>query len=212
MLTPIIKDYLAVRGHEVCIQAIQVFGGAGYTKDYLTEQYARDCKIASIYEGTSGIQAMDLLARKIGAKKGTVFMHLLGEINKTVAEAKAVDGLAHLAEKLEQTAGRLAEIAMGLGTRAASAEFKTAFAHSLPFLYAMGDTIMGWMLLWRAVVASRHLANGCKKKDVAFYNGQVKTAEFFIRTELPVTLGKMAAIEDGCPAAIEMADEGFGGL
>ena len=164
MLTPIIKDYLAVRGHDVCIQAIQVFGGAGYTKDYLTEQYARDCKIASIYEGTSGIQAMDLLARKIGAKKGAVFMHLLGEINKTVAEAKAVDGLAPLAEKLEQTAGRLAEIAMGIGKRAASAEFKTAFAHSLPFLYAMGDTIMGWMLLWRATVASRQLSNGCKEK------------------------------------------------
>ncbi len=90
MLTPIVKDYMAVKGHEVCIQAIQVFGGAGYTRDYLVEQYARDCKITSIYEGTSGIQAMDLLARKIGMKKGLVFMNFLGEIQKTAARAKDI--------------------------------------------------------------------------------------------------------------------------
>src|SRR5210317_984845 len=96
MLTPIVKDYLAVKGHEVCIQAIQVFGGAGYTRDYLVEQYARDCKIASIYEGTSGIQAMDLLARKIGMKKGAVFMNFLGEIQATASQAKAIDGLNDL--------------------------------------------------------------------------------------------------------------------
>ncbi|UCD80324.1 MAG: acyl-CoA dehydrogenase, partial [Desulfobacterales bacterium] len=90
MLTPIVKDYMAVKGHEVCIQAIQVFGGAGYTRDYLVEQYARDCKITSIYEGTSGIQAMDLLARKIGMKKGAVFMNFLGEIQKTAVRAKGI--------------------------------------------------------------------------------------------------------------------------
>ncbi len=78
MLTPIVKDYMAVKSHEVCIQAIQVFGGAGYTRDYLVEQYARDCKITSIYEGTSGIQAMDLLARKIGMKKGAGFYEFSG--------------------------------------------------------------------------------------------------------------------------------------
>ena len=76
MLTPSIKDYLAVKGHEVCVQAIQVYGGAGYCQDFLVEQYARDCRIASIYEGTSGIQAQDLLGRKIGAMKGAAFGHL----------------------------------------------------------------------------------------------------------------------------------------
>ena len=72
-------------GHEVCIQAIQVYGGAGYCQDYLVEQYARDCKITSIYEGTSGIQAMDMLARKLGQKEGRVFMSLLQEMHKTIA-------------------------------------------------------------------------------------------------------------------------------
>jgi alkylation response protein AidB-like acyl-CoA dehydrogenase len=212
MLTPIVKDYMAVKGHEVCIQAIQVFGGAGYTRDYLVEQYARDCKITSIYEGTSGIQAMDLLARKIGMKKGAVFMNLLGEIQTTVAKAKETDGLTEISEKVGNVANRLGETALHIGQMAMSADFKTAFAHALPFLYAMGDTIMGWMLLWRAVVASEKLAAKPKKKDIAFYEGQIKTADFFIRTELPLTFGKMDSIQGGCAAAIEISDEGFGGL
>jgi alkylation response protein AidB-like acyl-CoA dehydrogenase len=212
MLTPIVKDYMAVKGHEVCIQAIQVFGGAGYTRDYLVEQYARDCKITSIYEGTSGIQAMDLLARKIGTKKGLVFMNFLGEIQQTAARAKAIDGLNDLGLKVENTANRLGEVAMHIGQMAMSENFKVGFAHALPFLYATGDTIMAWMLLWRAVVASEKLTDKPKKKDIAFYEGQIKTAEFFIQTELPMTSGKMDAIQGGCAAAIEISDEGFGGI
>jgi alkylation response protein AidB-like acyl-CoA dehydrogenase len=212
MLSPIIKDYLAVHGHEVCIQAIQVLGGAGYTQDYLAEQYARDCKITSIYEGTSGIQAMDLLARKIGMKKGAAFMHFLGEIQKTVSRAKKIEGLETLADKVEQTSKRLGEIAMHIGTMAMSENFKTAFAHSHPFLNAMGDTIMAWMLLWRAVVAAPKIKDEKKKKERAFYHGQVKTAEFYISTLLPLTMARMDTIESACPAAVEISNEGFGGL
>jgi alkylation response protein AidB-like acyl-CoA dehydrogenase len=212
MLTPIIKDYLAVKSHEVCIQAIQVFGGAGYTKDYLVEQYARDCKITSIFEGTSGIQAMDLLARKIGMKKGTVFMNFLGEIRKTVAQAKEVDGLNELSGEVEQAANRLGETALHIGQIALSTEFRVAFAHALPFLYAMGDTIMTWMLLWRALVAAKKISAGPQKKEVVFYNGQIKTAEFYIHTELPVTMGKMNAIKSASAAAIQIDDDSFGGL
>ena len=115
-----------------------------------------------------------------------------------------------LGVKVENTTNRLGEIALHIGKMAMSPEFKTAFAHALPFLYAMGDTIMAWMLLWRAVVAARKL-DGAKKKDAAFYEGQIKTADFFINTELPVTMGKMNAIETSTAAAIEIADEGFGG-
>ena len=160
---------MAVKGHEVCIQAIQVFGGAGYTRDYLVEQYARDCKITSIYEGTSGIQAMDLLARKIGMKKGLVFMNFLGEIQKTAARAKDDStNLKDLAVNVENTANRLGEIAMHIGKMAMSENFKVAFAHALPFLYAMGDTIMAWMLLWRAVVASEKLSRQAQEKGCRF--------------------------------------------
>ena len=211
LVTPILKDYLAVMGYEVCNQAIQVFGGAGYTKDYLVEQYARDCRIASIYEGTSGIQAMDLLGRKLGSQKGAVFTRMIGEIKETVGRAKSFDALVPLANGVDEACDRLADVAGTLGAMARSEKFKTAFSHSLPFLYAMGDVIMAWMLLWRAATASEKLAGKVKKKDRAFYDGEIRTAEFFIRTELIVTMGKLAAIEGGCSAAIDIGDEGFGG-
>ncbi|MFZ5571066.1 MAG: acyl-CoA dehydrogenase [Thermodesulfobacteriota bacterium] len=212
LMTPLIKDYLSVHGHEVCVQAIQVFGGAGYCRDYPVEQYARDCKITSIFEGTSGVQAMDLLGRKLGMKKGQVFVSFLGEIQKITTLAKQQPELEPLAGKVEAAVNRLGETAMKLGKTAMSLEFKTAFAHSWPFLDAMGDVIMAWMLLWRAVTASRQLQNGTKKKDEIFYKGQIKTAEFFISTVLPVTMGKMEAINGKCGAAIDIDDEGFGGV
>jgi alkylation response protein AidB-like acyl-CoA dehydrogenase len=212
MLTPVVKEYMAKRGHEVCIQAIQIFGGAGYSKDYLVEQYARDCKITSIYEGTSGIQALDMLGRKIGMKKGTVFMNFLGEIQKTISRAKEIEQTKSLAVKMEAAMNRLGEVALHLGKKAMSAEFKVAFAHSLPFLHVIGDVIMAWMLLWRAAVAAMKLSQKPKKKDLAFYEGQIRTAEFFICTELEATMGKMNAITGDCAAAIHILDEGFGGI
>jgi hypothetical protein len=212
MLTPVVKDYMAIKGHEVCIQAIQIFGGAGYTKDYLVEQYARDCKITSIFEGTSGIQALDMLGRKLGTKKGTVFMNFLGEIQKTISQAKEIEQTRSLAVQMEAATNRLGEVALHLGKKAMSAEFKVAFAHSLPFLHVIGDVIMAWMLLWRATVAATKLSQKSKKKELAFYEGQIRTAEFFLNTELEATMGKMNAITGDCAAAIHISDEGFGGI
>jgi len=76
----------------------------------------------------------------------------------------------------------------------------------------MGDVTMGWMLLWRAVVASEKLQNGAKKKDVGFYEGQIQTAAFFMNTVLPVTHGKMVSIKDFDGSAVEIADAAFGGM
>ncbi|MFO7560432.1 MAG: acyl-CoA dehydrogenase [Desulfobacterales bacterium] len=211
LMTPLIKEYLSVKGHDVCIQAMQVYGGAGYTQDYPVEQYARDCKIASIYEGTSGIQAMDLLGRKMSMQKGKVFMTFMGEIQKVIAQAKEMEELKGLAGKLEKVVNRLGEVAMHLGKTAMEGKIKEAFAHALPLLHAMGDVIMGWMLLWRAVVAAPKVETA-KKKDQAFYQGQVKTAEFFISTVIYETLGKLDAIQETSAAALDIPDEGFGGL
>jgi hypothetical protein len=212
LLTPSIKDYLAVRGHEVCIQAIQVFGGAGYTKDYLVEQYARDCKITSIFEGTSGIQAMDMLARKIGRKNGTVFKAFLNEISQTIGRAREIEVLKPLADDVEKAVQSLEETAATILQKSRSREMKAAYAHSLPFLNVMGDVIMAWMLLWRAATASIKLLNGANKKDEIFYKGQVKTAQFYIKTILPEVMGKMNAVKTGDGAAVEISNDEFGGL
>jgi hypothetical protein len=91
-----------------------------------------------------------------------------------------------------------------------SAKFKVAFAHSFPFLMVMGDVILAWFLLWRAVIAVKALESGAKKKDAVFYEGQIKNAQYFIQTIIPVTLGKMEAITSNCDATIAIDDESFG--
>ncbi len=211
LLTPLIKEYLAVKGHDVCVQAMQVYGGAGYTQDYPVEQYTRDCKIASIYEGTSGIQALDLMGRKLPMKKGQVFMDFIGEIQATIAKAREMDEVRELAERLGKTVGFMGDAAMHLGAMAMEGKIKPALAHSLPFLHAMGDVIMAWMLVWRAAVATRRMEKA-SNKDKAFYAGQVKTAEFYIKTVLHETAGRFKSIKETCDAAITIPDEGFGGL
>jgi alkylation response protein AidB-like acyl-CoA dehydrogenase len=225
LLTPLIKAYGAGRGFEVCIEAMQVHGGCGYTMDYPVEQLARDCKIASIFEGTDGIQAMDLLGRKLGMKNGAVFMDFLGEIKSIVEQAKAMDALSPLATALEAAVDQLGETAMSIGKQAMSPEFKTAFASAHPFMMAMGDVIMAWMLLWRSVVAAPKLEKivgdtaGEKKqailekdKNAAFYDGQIQTARYFMISVLPVALGRLAAVRAADDATLQISERGFGGL
>ena len=118
------------------------------------EQLLRDVRIASIYEGTNGIQAMDLLGRKLGMKKGTVFMSLIQEMQKTAAAAREIQGLDELSQAFDKAVNRLGETAMAIGSKAMSPAFKTAFAHAVPFQEACGDVVMAWMLLWRASVAA----------------------------------------------------------
>jgi hypothetical protein len=223
LLTPVIKAYCTDKAVEICSESIQIFGGYGYTQDYPVEQIFRDARIAPIYEGTNGIQAIDLLARKLGMKKGMVFMNLINEINATIARAREMTPLVPLADSLEKTVNTLSETAMYLGQTAMSAEFKTAFAHATPFLAVVGDVIAGWMLLWRATAASPALEKivGSKQgkdretlilknKDAAFYQGQLKTAEFFIQSILPITQGRMASVKAGNSAVVDIPEPSFG--
>jgi alkylation response protein AidB-like acyl-CoA dehydrogenase len=210
VLIPIAKGYVSDRSQEVCNLGLQIYGGYGYIREYPQEQLVRDCRITQIYEGTNGIQAMDLLGRKLGLNQGKPVMDLLGEINKIISRAKVMEALKPLAETLEKTVQRFAQVAMHMGATAMSPQVQTAFAFANGFLEAAGDVVMGWMLLWRSVVAAGQLANGAKKKDESFYQGQIKSAQFFIQTLLPVTMGKMDAIMGNCAAAVEIDDKSFG--
>ncbi|ACL05070.1 Acyl-CoA dehydrogenase domain protein [Desulfatibacillum aliphaticivorans] len=211
LLTPIIKTYNAKYGFEVCVQAIQTYGGYGYIREYPVEQLLRDAKITSLYEGTDGVQAMDLLARKIGMEQGAVFQSFIKEINNVIDRARKSDALASMADAVDQCLKDLSNLAIAMGTTAMSPDFKIAFAHSVPFLDVFGDMVMAWMLLWRACVAAEKLGEMAKKKDLAFYEGQIKTAQFFCETVLPVTEGRMKSIKNFSPAPLEMDEAAFGG-
>jgi hypothetical protein len=210
LLTPIAKGYVTDRAYEVCNHGLQVYGGYGYIRDYPMEQLVRDCRITMIYEGTNGIQAMDLLGRKLGLNGGKALTDLLQEMTRIVDAAKAVDNLKKMADKVEKTMARLGETAMRLGEAAMSVDVGKAFAWAYPFMEVFGDTTMAWMLLWRALIADEKLKRGGKGSDADFYRGQIMTAEFFIYSVLPATLGKMDAIREMNGAAVEMPESGFG--
>jgi hypothetical protein len=168
---------------------------------------------------------MDLLGRKLGIKKGTVFKNLLQEIYERVARAESIDALSDLASKTKAAANRLQETAMHIGKTAASLDCKVAYAFATPFLEVMGDVIMAWMHLWRAQAAYPKLEKLFgkaddkekrkniirKNKEAAFYDGQIKTASYYINAMLPATLGKMDAIQNEDRAVIEIDEKSFGG-
>ena len=210
VLTPVAKGYVTDRAFEVCSHGMQVYGGYGYITEYPQEQLLRDCRITLIYEGTNGIQAMDLLGRKLGMSKGKAVMDLMGEIQKTIAVARGIEGLADAAEAVDKVLNKLGEVAMHMGSMAMSPDVLKAFAHAYPFMEVTGDVVMAWMLLWRAVISSGKLEKA-KKKDKPFYEGQLKSCEFFMENILPVTFGKMKAILGTNGAALDISEDAFGG-
>ena len=210
-LIPIAKAYTTDRSFEVCSLGVQVYGGYGYIKEFPVEQLLRDCRITQIYEGTNGIQAMDLFARKLGQNGGRPIIDLGEEIRRTLAAAAEVEATAPMADKMEQALVRLEEVARFMGMTAMYGNLLTAAAHATPFLEVCGDVIVGWMLLWRGRVAAQSLGNGGKEKDAAFYEGQLKSAEYFTNVMLPVTFGKMDAILAGSSAAVDIPEDAFGG-
>ncbi|TWI76926.1 hypothetical protein LZ24_00548 [Desulfobotulus alkaliphilus] len=207
VLTPIGKGYVTDRSFDVVSQGMQVYGGYGFIEEYPLAQLLRDVRITLIYEGTNGIQAMDLLGRKLGMKKGKIFMSLMQKIGTSIAAAKAVPELAPMAAQAEASLNKLGEVAMHMGKTAMSEKVMTAFSFAHPFLDVVGDLTAAWMLLWRATIAQSSL--GKKKKEDAFYNGVIKSAEFFIYNQLPVADGKMNAILRGADAAMSIDESSF---
>jgi alkylation response protein AidB-like acyl-CoA dehydrogenase len=212
LLIPVAKGYVTDKAFEVCSLGVQVYGGYGYIKEYPMEQLLRDCRITPIYEGTNGIQAMDLLGRKLGLNKGKPIMDLLGEVQQTIAAAKSISSLQDVSAKVEASVNKLGEAALHIGQKAMSPDTRmVAFSHSYSFMEVFGDVVFAWLLLWRASIAAQKLDNGARKKDVAFYEGQIKSVEFFVNSILPVSLGKMNVILTADSAAVDISEDAFGG-
>jgi len=208
ILTPIVKGYGTDRSFEVCSHGVQIYGGYGYTKEYPAEQYLRDCRITMIYEGTNGIQAMDLLGRKMTMKKGKLVNDLFGEMQKTIDEAGKIDSLKALTDKVAEAMNKLGQTGRRLG-KVAMENVEQAFLYAHPLMDVCGDVVLAWMLLWRASAAARALEK--KPKDAAFYEGQIKSLAYFVNMFLPATMGKMDAILATDTSAIDILEASFGG-
>ena len=211
-LIPIAKGYGTDKAFEICAHGVQIYGGYGYTKEYLQEQLLRDSKITQIYEGTNGIQAMDLLGRKLSLNKGEAVKGLIGKINEIIETAKGQNVLNDLAVEAEKTILKLEQTIEHVGPMVRSDKMLTAFSHAYSFMEVTGDIVMAWMLLWRATIAVEKLENGTKRKDTDFYTGQIRSAQFFIHSVLPVSRGKMDVILESDDAAILISENSFGGI
>lgn len=223
VLTPIVKGYITDRAFEVCSTGVGIYGGYGYIREYPVEQLLRDSRIFMIYEGTNGIQAMDLLGRKLTMEDGRAFTSLLNRIAACVQEAKTCAELGPLAEKVSTAVNRLQELAAEMRQRCRSEKMLNAYAFAHPLLDITGEVVFSWMHLWRATVAVPELhkkTDSLEKKrlaelagtnrEVAFYAGVLQTAKFFINTRLPMIHGRIDAILEGDTSVEDMSEASFG--
>ena len=197
LLLPLVKGVGSERAYELLTESLQTFGGSGFLQDYPIEQYIRDAKIDSLYEGTTAIQALDLFFRKIVRDRGDALAHVAAQISQTIGTCDA--GLKTQADQLRTALEHVqAMTATMTGYLMAAAEqpteiYKVGLA-SVRFLLAVGDLLIGWRLLVQANVAQAALAE--PKGDEAFYRGKIATATFFAANMLPNLAALRGIIEN----------------
>ncbi|MCY1440281.1 3-methylmercaptopropionyl-CoA dehydrogenase [compost metagenome] len=198
LLTPIAKAFFTDNGLESCVHGQQVFGGHGYIREWGQEQLVRDVRIAQIYEGTNGIQAQDLLGRKVVADGGAALRQFCSEARHFAQKHEATYGsdLLVALERLEATSGWLLE--------RAKANPNEIGAASVEYLHLFGYVAYAYMWARMAVAAEAR-----RSEDEVFYSGKLATAEFFFRRLLPRTLGLEASIRAGSESLFELSAEQF---
>jgi len=180
LLTPISKSYGSDMGFKVTELAVQVYGGYGYCNDYPVEQLLRDVKITSIYEGTNGIQALDLVFRKLLGSKGMTWKALMGDILDLIEKTSGTD-LADLGLKLKSAADTCTEVITHFGNQAGQKQFRSIQFHATQMLNAMGHLCGAFFLLKGAAIAQEKMISD---KD-SFYGEKIDTTKFFFAYILP---------------------------
>jgi alkylation response protein AidB-like acyl-CoA dehydrogenase len=214
LLLPIVKGYGSEKSYEQLAQSLQTFGGSGYLQEYPIEQYIRDAKIDTLYEGTTAIQGLDFFFRKIVKDGGQALTAVSEQIQKFLGAAEGGDALATERELLAKAAGDLEAIVGKMLADLSSVEqdvrnmYKVGL-NSTRLLMVSGDVVIGWLLLRQATVALAKLEAGASEKDVAFYQGKVAAARFFARNILP-TITPQRLIAEGVDNEImDLAEEAF---
>ncbi len=206
VLTPVIKGYLTDRGFEVAVLAQQIFGGHGYIREWGMEQFVRDARIAQIYEGTNGVQAMDLVGRKLAKDGGRGVRALFDLIGADIVAAKAAGDPAQIADPLGAALGELQRSTMWLAQNG-PVDPDNAGAGAYPYLQLMGLVALGWMWLKMATASARLL--GEAGEDPKFHQAKLTTARFFAVRELVVAGALRRKIEAGAASVMELDVEAF---
>ncbi len=226
LLTPVCKAFSTDKSIEICSFAIDIYGGYGYCSEYPAEQYLRDAKITTIYEGTNGIQALDLVGRKLAQSRGQNLKNVFAEIGKTAASAGADPELQLLGGSLGKAAQAVGGVTLQFKDWADGSGLILAILNARPFLEVFGDVLVGWQLVQGAQVAlaavnkiyaeagaqtqAERRAFARNNSEAAFYEGKVASARYFASTILPTVKGRCLGIQAGDRTPVEMLDASFG--
>lgn len=206
LMTPVIKGYGTDKGYDIATNMQQVFGGHGYIAEWGMEQFVRDSRIAMIYEGANGIQAMDLCGRKLAANGGRAIQAFFKLIDGEVAEAKGDPALTLIAERLEKALGEQ-KAATGWFMQNALSNPNNLGAGAHHYMHIMGIVAVGLMWLRMAKVANAKLAAGAG--DKAFYEAKLVTARYFAERFTPDAGALRRKLEAGSEAMMALTPEQF---
>jgi alkylation response protein AidB-like acyl-CoA dehydrogenase len=206
LLTPVIKGFGTDAGYAIATDAQQVFGGHGYVKETGVEQYVRDARIAMIYEGTNGVQAMDLVGRKLAQNGGRAVQAFFALVQEECAAAKEDEALADLAGKVEKALGQLQAATMWFLANGMQNPNQVG-AGAYPYMHLMGLLALGLMWLRMAKAAREALAGG--GEDRAFLEAKLVTARYFADRMLPRAGALRREIEGGSEAMMALTPEQF---
>jgi len=202
-LTPVVKGALTELAQESASLALQSFGGHGYISENGVEQYVRDLRITTIYEGTTGIQGLDLLGRKILQEQGVGMIQFLGQLNDVAAELKRNESLKPFGERLEATGAEWGELALNLGG-AAQRDLEEVGAAAVDFLHYSGYAALAFC--WGRIALAAERALGEPDADADYLEGKLATARFFFERLLPRTAVHKAAIESGAGNLMDVSE------
>ena len=206
ILTPITKAWISDLGVELSSIAIQVYGGMGYVEETGVAQYLRDSRIAPIYEGTNGIQALDLMFRKLPLDNGQAMQRLLADVNKVIDEMnEGGEVLSGLAQKLKVEVDKLSEVTLWLGSKMLEGELVDASAGATPYLKMFGQVLGGYYMGKAAILATKKL----EETGDEYYNEKITLSKFYIEQLLPLASGYASSVTAGKDDLFNINAESF---
>jgi len=214
LLLPMVKGVGSERAYQCLTESLQTLGGSGFLQDYPIEQYIRDAKIDSLYEGTTAIQAQDFFFRKIARDQGRALAHVVSQItdflDSDTARPELADGRTLLSTALAELQGMVTAMTGYLmGAQENARELYRLGLESVPFLLAVGDVLIGWLLLHQAEIALAALVGDLSDRDRSFYTGKVAVAKFFAKNVLPRLTAERRIIEAVDLAVMDLPENAF---
>jgi butyryl-CoA dehydrogenase len=194
LLTPVAKTYPSEMGRIAINNGLQILGGYGYCMDFPLQQYLRDIRIMAIYEGTTGIQSLDLLGRKIPAQNGKSLELLMQNFSKTIESAKKDEHLLSYGDKLASGINDVQKALAYLMPYAAQGDFENYLADATIFMEMASTVIIAEQWLKMALKAKEALNSDAKKFDKSFYESKIHTMKFYFKYELPKTKANLSTI------------------